>query len=513
MTLFALVLFGYLTALVYHLVPGRLRWIVLLAASLGFYASRSLTALPLLLLTALVNWACAVRMTDAADRAKAAASGADREERKRIRDAAKARSGRILAAALIADFSCLAVFKYLNDLLGLVGASPLGLLLPLGISFYTFQSAGYLIDVHAGKVRAERNPFRFLLFVSFFPQMLQGPIARFDRLNPQLREPHAFDMDGLVRGTLLIVWGLFRKLVVADRLLPLVESAFAGPGSGSVALVGVLAYAVQQYCDFAGGIDLVTGIAELFGIRLAENFRRPYFSVSLADFWRRWHISLGSWMRDYVFYPFAVTRPVQRLSKAAGGRFGKAFARALPAALGNLLVFFLVGLWHGAAPNYIAWGLYNGVILAADALLEPVYKRWNERHARLSASKGFHVFRVLRTFAVVNVGWFFDRSARVTDAFAMMGSVLARFDGGAVNAAFLEAAGLARPELIVLLCSVALVFLASLLRENGRDIRGAIVRLPLPLRWAFLILAISSVLVFGVWGSGFDEAAFIYNGF
>lgn len=202
---------------------------------------------------------------------------------------------------------------------------------------------------------------------------------------------------------------------------------FDAPGGtwgGAMAVVGVLAYSVQQYCDFSGGIDLVAGIAELFGIRLAENFRRPYFAVSLGDFWRRWHISLGAWMRDYVFYPFALCRPVARLSKAAKGRFGAAFARALPAALGNILVFTLVGVWHGATSNYILWGLYNGVILALTALLEPRVKRMNERCPRLTGSRGFHVFRVLRTFIIVNIGWFFDRCATAGDAVRMMGSIL-----------------------------------------------------------------------------------------
>ncbi len=160
-----------------------------------------------------------------------------------------------------------------------------------------------------------------------------------------------------------------------------VSAVFAetpGEWGGAMTVVGVLAYSVQQYCDFSGGIDLVAGIAELFGIRLAENFKRPYFAVSLGDFWRRWHISLGAWMRDYVFYPFALCKPVARLSKAAKKRFGAAFARALPAALGNLLVFPLVGVWHGATSNYILWGLYNGVILALTALMEPTDKRMNE---------------------------------------------------------------------------------------------------------------------------------------
>jgi len=303
-------------------------------------------------------------------------------------------------------------------------------------------------------------------------------------------------------------------MVIADRLAPLVSAAFDAAGSsGAVALLGVLAYSAQQYCDFSGGIDLVTGLAELFGIRLAPNFRRPYFSVSLADFWRRWHISLGSWMRDYIFYPFALSRPVRRLSKFAGTHFGQTVSRTLPAAVGNLLVFLLVGLWHGAALNYIAWGLYNGLILAASSLLEPVYKSWNDRHPALSGSKSFHMFRIVRTFIVVNIGWFFDRSTNPGDAFAMLSSLFARFTPEALTPAFFEAASLAAPDGIVLACALSLVFIISLLGERGVDVRAKLLGLPYPLRLALMLAACCSIVVFGVWGSGFDASAFIYNAF
>ena len=288
---------------------------------------------------------------------------------------------------------------------------------------------------------------------------------------------------------------------------------FDAPGGtwgGAMAVVGVLAYSVQQYCDFSGGIDLVAGIAELFGIRLAENFRRPYFAVSLGDFWRRWHISLGAWMRDYVFYPFALCKPVARLSKAAKGRFGAAFARALPAALGNILVFTLVGVWHGATSNYILWGLYNGVILALTALLEPRVKRMNERCPRLTGSRGFHVFRVLRTFIIVNIGWFFDRCATAGDAVRMMGSILTT---PCLEQVSLVNLGLSPLDARILAAGVLLLFIVSLLGESGRDVRGWLAARALPIRWAVMIGAAVVILLTGVWGSGFSEASFIYFNF
>ena len=202
-----------------------------------------------------------------------------------------------LAAVLALNFGLLFALKMTDELLGWFGAQPLGWVLPLGISFYTFQSMGYLIDVYGGKVCAQRNPLRFLLFVSFFPQMIQGPIGRYGQLAEQLAAPPDVHAQEARRGALLMLWGLFKKLVLADRALPLVSGVFdapAGSFGGAVTVLAVLAYSLQQYADFSGGIDLVTGIAQLCGVQLAPNFRRPYFAVSLGDFWRRWHISLGA---------------------------------------------------------------------------------------------------------------------------------------------------------------------------------------------------------------------------
>ena len=244
---------------------------------------------------------------------------------------------------------------------------------------------------------------------------------------------------------------------------------------------------MQQYADFSGGIDFVTGVAQLFGIQLAPNFKRPYFALSLGDFWRRWHISLGGWMRDYVFYPFALTRPVTRLSKAAKARFGADFSRALPAALGNILVFFLVGVWHGASMNYVLWGLYNGLILAASALLEPAYKRFGDTHAQLVHSRRFHVFRVLRTFLIVNIGWYFDRALRAGDAFLMLIKTVFAPGFAQMTDGTLLTLGLTGYDFAVLAIGVIILFTVSLLQERGMHIRERLFALPLPARWALLL--------------------------
>ena len=497
MSLFTLIAFAFLCAGAYYLCPHRFKWMLLLLVSYLYYAYCGMRALPFMLLTTLSTWAGALVIGSIGEKSKAELkarkSELDAAGKKALKAKAKKKQRIVFWAVLLLNFVVLGLVKYTSPVLELLGRRPLDLLLPLGISFYTFQSMGYLIDVANGKYAPEKNPARFALFISFFPQLIQGPIARHDQLAHQLTEPHRFDVCNIYRGALLILWGFFKKKVIADRALPLVSAVFDGhePYGGAVIVVAVLFYSLQQYCDFSGGIDLVTGLAELFGIQLAPNFRRPYFSVSLSDFWRRWHISLGAWMRDYVFYPFALSAPVRRLTKFTGPRLGQAVSRTLPAALGNLLVFLLVGLWHGAALNYIVWGLYNGLVLAVSSLLEPVYKAWNEKHSALSASHSFHVLRILRTFIVVNIGWFFDRSAHPADAFRMISSLFARFSA----------------------CALLIVFTVSLLSERGIDVRSKLVSLPYLLRLAFMLAACCSIVIFGVWGSGYDASAFIYNGF
>ena len=516
-------------ALLYYLCPARMRWVWLLLCSMAIYAHAGRFGVPFLVFTAGAAWffALLIERTRERGRADLARDKASlTKEEIRSRKAGTQRKLRLLLSVpLILSFALLAVFKYSEPALRLFGRGGLGLILPLGISFYTFQAAGYLFDVYRGNLPAEKNPLRFLLFVSFFPQLIQGPIARYDRLAPQLLKTAVFEnpIDASVRekndrailaverGLLLIAWGFFKKKVLADRAAPFVDEVFGNASAygGWVSVLAVLLYSLQQYCDFSGGIDMVSGIAELFGVRLAENFRRPYFSVSLADFWRRWHITLGSWMRDYVFYPFALSRPVAALSRMLKKRGQTQLSRTLPAALGNLLVFLLVGLWHGATANYLLWGLYNGLILAVSTLLEPRYKSWNEAHPALSKSRGFHIVRILRTFLVVNIGWFFDRAEHGADAFRLL--------LGAVNPAAwkqlrwenLTGMGLHTWDFQILILGAAILFAVSLLSERGTDVRGALFRLRLPVRWALLIPFLYFVLLTFV-GASDAASGFMY---
>ena len=508
MSIYSLITAMIFTAFLYYLCPKRARWLLLLAVSLLLYAQGGKQALAFILITTLTTWGAALAMDRirAKSRAllKAGRASLLPEEAARLKKSARRRCRLLLFAALALNFGLLALLKVFPGASGsLLG---IRLFVPLGVSFYTFQSTGYLLDVYNGKTAAQRNPAKYALFVSFFPQLIQGPIGRYDALAPQLLEPHAFELAHIRRGLLLMLWGFFKKKLIADRLAPLVSEVFSHSElyGGAVIAFAVLAYSLQQYADFSGGIDIVTGGAELMGVHLAPNFRRPYFSASLGEFWRRWHISLGAWMRDYVFYPFALTRPMRSLSKLLKKHVGAEMARSMPAALGNILVFFLVGIWHGTTSGYIAWGLYNGVILAASALAEPLFRRFAAGHAQLVKSRAFAAVRILRTFVIVNIGWFFDRSQSAAAALSMLMKTLVSPMAFQLCDGTLLSLGLSGVDFAVLFVAVMVLFAVSVMQERGIQVREWVQNRPLVLRWLLMEALVLFTLLFFVTDGSVD---------
>lgn len=526
----AFVLFLAVFWLLSRLVPAKTRWCVLLAASLLFYLCLGGTNLLFLLTTAATVWGAGLAMEAAGRACKArlnalqegaAEKQALRAARKAARQTLQRRKRLALLAGLLINFGILGYLKYWNVLWGAGG-----LLLPLGISFYTFQSISYLIDVYNEKYAAEKNFLHFLLFVSWFPQLLEGPIGRYDRLRPQFFEQNGrITADRAGRAALRILFGLMKKYAVADLLSGGIASIFDGGVSGveglpgSVIIFGILLYSAQQYCDFSGGIDIVMGVSSLFGVELTPNFRQPYFAVSLGDFWRRWHISLGAWMRDYVFYPLALLKPMQRFGKWAARRFGRHAGRTLPACAANLVVFFIVGVWHGAELHYVLWGLYNGLVIALSDLLAPTFARAAQALRLRTDTKAFHLFRILRTFIIVNIGWYFDRIVGLPETLICLRNSFTRFEAdrfawgigntifaqtGTTRAYTLGGMAIAGAALLVVLAD-------SVLRERGRDVYALLQSRAPVLRWAvcyaMLFLLLGSFMLVG------NAGGFLYANF
>lgn len=493
--------------ILYYTVFSRCQWICLLGLSLLFFTASGWKGLVFLLFTALTIWLGGLQLAklEADSAARRKVPGITKDEKKVIKAQAVRRKKCLVAAVLTANFLVLGYFKYwsyfaelLSGAFSATAPSSLGLVMPLGISFYTFQAVGYLIDCYRGRHPAEKNYVRFLLFISFFPQLIQGPINRYGEMAPQLTARHIWNWEHTKRALFLFLFGAMKKYAIANLTAPTIAAILDGNDpklAGSMALLAILLYSLQQYADFSGGIDIVLGVAQLYGIEMMPNFRQPYFSTSLGDFWRRWHISLGAWMRDYLFYPFALTRPMQRFGKWATSHWGKHFGRVLPAAVANLLVFAVVGIWHGPQAHYLAWGLYNGLVIALADLLEPAFKKLNTALHIPTESRGWHVFRILRTFIIVNIGWYFDRNEFVQGCIYLRNtftdfnlSALAANAPGAFKAVSGPAWGL-------VIISTLLVFAHSVLKEQGRDPYAEVQRLPLALRWVLYYLVIFMVLL------------------
>lgn len=517
----------FVTALVLiHRAVGRSRWrdyqwMVLLAGSMGFYLWSDARSLVFLLITSVTTWQASLRMrTLDAQGDEAAKAVANRKERKAVRQTFQKRRWHVLLGALLLNFGILGYVKYWNTLLGYVGLEQgflaSRLLLPLGISFYTFTSLGYLIDVYNKKVEPENNYPRYLLFVSWFPQLIQGPINRWAEMREQLSGPRNVDAEATRRALLLIGYGAVKKYVLADTLVGTISACldhidYGTPGA--VIVIGIVLYSLQQYGDFSGGIDMVEGVSELFGVRMAQNFRQPYFSTSLAEFWRRWHMSLGEWMRAYVFYPLAMRPSMMSLNKWGTKHLGKTVGRTLSACVSNVVVFVLVGLWHGAELHYLLWGLYNGLVIAASDLCRPLFERGRAMFHVREESAGWRAWGIARTFALVNLGRYFDRLVDPHDLALALRNTFCNFGAQNVSVWLTQLHPVVYMKFALGFAAMGLVVVTTVdvLCERGVDVRGRVLSLTYPARCA-LYLALGALTAFSfaaaVQGGGFLYANF-----
>lgn len=402
------------------------------------------------------------------------------------------------------NLSILVYFKYanfiidnINALFGSGGAHilPVTALLPVGISFYTFQALGYTVDVYRGKVRAERNVLRYALFVSFFPQLVAGPIERSENLLGQIREPRGFSVEGARRGLLLIAWGLFLKMVLADTLAGLVEPVYANYAqhAGIEIILATVCFAIQIYCDFAGYSTIAMGSAALLGFRLMENFKSPYLATSVSEFWRRWHISLTSWFTDYLYIPLG------------GNRKGKARTY-----FNTLLVFLVSGLWHGANWSFVVWGLLNGLLIVLGdatrgfrARLLSALRIDSEGADRLPPRRAL-------TFSMVCVTWVFFRAQSLGEAVSILRHTALNlqihrfFDPGLLGAAVTPQTA------VVLVCGIAALFLVDSRKYCEANVGEWVLGQRAWVRWPVYVALFAAVMFFGVYGLPAARTQFLY---
>ena len=373
--------------------------------------------------------------------------------------------------------------------------STFDIILPVGISFYTFQAIGYIVDVYRGEIKAERNFFKYALFVSFFPQLVAGPIERSKNLLCQIDNPQKFNFERMREGLLITLWGYFLKIVIADRIAIFVDIVYDNYilYEGVYLIVASLLFAVQIYCDFAGYSIIAMGVAKILGFQLMENFNAPYLAQSVSDFWRRWHISLSSWFRDYVYVPMG------------GSRKGKQRKYA------NLFIVFIIsGLWHGASWNFVAWGGINGIFQIIGDLLKPIREKINLFFKMNETLLGHKIAKMLVTFVLVDFTWIFFRAESIYDAIQMIKSIITVHNWEVLFDQSLYTVGLEQRSFYIMEFSIIILILMDIAKYKGIKVREIIIKQELWCRWFCYLCAIMFILVFGIWGTDYDAAGFIY---
>ncbi len=531
MSFISTVFVGFLliTASVYFLVPARWQWIVLLSASYVFYFAAGIELAIFLLFTTIIvfvagrmlgklNQEYRVRLKSGRDIGK--------EEKKQLKEFFSKRKKRIVIVMLLINFGILFVLKYLPVFADSMGA-PLSsvwpgfempifhFLLPLGISFYTFQAMGYIIDLYRDKFQPERNLAKFALFLSFFPQIIQGPISRYDELAMQLYAPHQFDYKRVKFGLELMLWGYFKKMVIADHLAILTGTVFGNPEQyqGLYLIVTAMLSWIELYVDFSGGIDITRGVAEIFGIVLPENFNRPFFARSLSEFWRRWHITLNNWWRDYIFYPLTLSKAFVSLGKKCRRYFGNDAGKKIPAMIALLVVRVINSVWHGAYIIYFVGGLYHGILIALSFLLEPQFERLTKRLKVNTQCLSFQMFRIIRTFILICIPRLFYAAQTWSDMVLYIRAAFGRFNPWIFFDESWYKLGLDRKTFQIVMVSMLVLLVVSVFQEKGYCIREKLEEQNVLFRWMVYLSGVLAVFLFGVYGLGYDASGFQYMQF
>ena len=527
------IVFVTLAVLLYYLVPKKCQWMVLLFFSIIFYyISGGLYAGVFIVITITTTFLGARTMDRISRKASLAIKTSEtplsRDEKKAIRAGARAKRHKVFLITLLINLGMLIVLKYsgfftvnVDLVLTRVGAPlhmpQLSFILPLGISFYTFQTTGYLIDVYNEKYEADKNIFQFALFTSWFPQIIQGPISRHDGIAHQLYAERSFDQRRFRTGIYRMLWGYFKKMVIAERCAIIVNEIIqrydANSYSGLTVFLGVLFYGIQMYGDFAGGIDIVIGVSELFGVKLAENFEQPYMAQNVSEFWTRWHMTLGTWMKDYVFYPLALSKPFAKMQKSLKKSVGPYIGKVIPTTLASFIVFVLVGIWHGASWRYVIFGVYHATLVSSHTLLERVYTKMRDICHIDGKSIGWKWFGMVRTTFLITIGRYFDCAPSTDVAIRMLKKTFTVFNPWVLTDGSFFKLGVSEREFSILMLALFLQIAVDIANERGTKIREVLADQQIVFRWIVVFAAIWAILIFGVYGPGFNVGAFMYQQF
>lgn len=514
---FTFVIFVTVLVIAYYTVCKKNQWLLLLCGSLVFYCFASVKYLIFLLISIFTAYYAGIVM-DRLDKQyeKFKLENSDKELVKNEKARVTKSKKQILTVNLVLNVLILGVLKYtgffmdsiatiLNGIGVNINVPEIDFILPLGISFYTFMTISYLLDVYWGACEAESNLLRYALFISYFPHITSGPIDSYMDLRGKLYENHDFNKDMFKEGLYRILVGAFKKIVIASRLAVYVDAVYGKPDSyGSFTLLcATILYAFQMYCDFSGYVDIAVGVSKLFGIDIFENFDLPYLSRSIPEYWRRWHITLGVWFRSYIFYPVIRSNACKKLSKRLKKNHDKTFASMITTIIGLISVWLLTGLWHGASWHYVMHGVYHGTIIIISTVLAGSYKKWKEALHINDESKLFHVFQIARTFVLVDISYILFRASSLRDAGYIMKQIFFKMS---INGAEIKAAILPFTEDNTAIAyggvaffALFLLIIADILKYNGKEII-------IKKRYFISAVMVLMTLLFGVFG----QSSFLY---
>lgn len=486
-------IFFPIVLLIYYVIPKKIKYIWLLVASYYFYMCWNAEYALLILTSTVITYISGLLL----EHVKCSNVGDDSRKRK---------MRFIVAGSFVINLGILCYFKYTNFFLRIisimmsyVGISfkipSFDIVLPVGISFYTFQALSYTVDVYRGDIYAEKNFFRYALFVSFFPQLVAGPIERSKNLLTQLAVPHKTDFEKMRDGFLMMLWGYFLKIVLADRIAVFVDTVYGDTTQypGCYLVIASILFAIQIYCDFAGYSTIAMGAAQILGIKLLENFNAPYLSMSVGDFWRRWHISLTSWFKDYLYIPLGGSRK---------GIFRKY--------LNKMIVFLVSGLWHGASFTYVIWGGLNGVYQIVGEIIEPIRTKICNALLLNRKSITHKIMRIMVTFIFVDFAWIFFRAQSVGHAFEIINSIFTVLNPWVLFDGSLYSCGLDIKNYWLMMAGIGVLLFSDICKDKGICLKTKIQVQAWWFRAFFISIAIAIILLFGIWGPTYNANNFIY---
>ena len=508
--------------LLYFLVPKGKQKYVLLAASYFYFWTASEKLIVFLLISTLVVYLSGLVMGRIDEQTKLKCEGLEKKEKKEIKARDKKKKLYVVLASVLINLGLLVALKYVNFLGSVVNGvfntniPSFKLLLPMGISYYTLQAVSYSVDVYRGSCKPSKDLAKVALYLSYFPHIIEGPFSRFYDVGEQLCQPHSFDYSRMKFGLQLMLWGFFKKMVIADRAAQFVNQAFDvhAEYTGIIIALGVVLYTVQIYAEFSGCIDIMSGISQCLGIRLPLNFRQPFFSKSVQEFWQRWHITLGLWFKEYIFFPVSCAKPCLKIIGTANKRLPKYLARIIPAALPLFFVWFANGIWHGASFKYIFYGLYYYGLMMLGLLFEPVSNKLRTLCKISSEGALYRLWQMLRTNILVLLGMMIFRADSLMGFFRLLKRLFSfrhiemLFSGEMFYLGYTSLA-----EWGVLLFGMLLMFFVDLLHEKNWHLRECLAKQKLWVRWAVYYGVIIAIMIFGIYGPGYDAQAFIYAGF